>query len=151
MPRDDVIGRLLNALHTGDDLALTSLLDNNARMIIDTNDDTGGVVTGRLPCASRLHDLQKSFPDATFVAVQVNGEPGLALRSPDGFDSAVVSVAHKRGGLITALWLFAAPQKLEFWNRQRRSRGRNSLWPVTDGRAVWSELEQDAEPPSPFE
>ena len=151
MRRDDVIARLLNALHTGDELALASLLDENARMIIDTNDSTGGVVSGRLPCASRLHRLQRSFPDAAFVAVQVNGEPGLALRSPDGFDFAVVGVAQKSDGLISRLWLSAAPQKLEFWNRQRRSRGRNSMWPVTDGRAVWSELEQDAEPPSPFE
>jgi hypothetical protein len=121
VPRDDVVACLLDALLSGDDTALTRLLALDARMVVDTGDASGGVLRGRVECAQRLLALAALFPAASFVTVQVNATPGLALRMPSGVDVGVLSVTSDPVGLIDRLWLSASPHKLTFWNGQRQT------------------------------
>ncbi|MCP2032577.1 hypothetical protein L1277_002687 [Okibacterium sp. HSC-33S16] len=119
MSRDDVIARLLNALNTGDDLALAAVFKNSVRMVLDTGDETGGVIHGRSLCAARLQSFRHAYDGAFFVEVSVNGAPGLALRLCDGWDVGVLTAGYSLTGQIDRLWLSAAPRKLLPWNRQR--------------------------------
>jgi hypothetical protein len=119
VPHDEVVARLLDALHSGDDTALTRLLARDARMVVDTGDASGGVLSGRIHCARRLLALPASFPAAAFVVVDVNATLGLALRIPTGLDVAVLSLTSDTDGLINRVWVSAAPHKLAFWNGQR--------------------------------
>lgn len=120
MPPEDVVDRLLSALTTGDDHALMSLLAPDVRMVSDTGDATGGVSRGRMACSRRCLALKTWFQDAAFVTVDVNGGPGLALRSVASVDVAVLAVAVGDSGLVDRVWLTAAPEKLIFWNAQHR-------------------------------
>ncbi len=119
MPHDDVIARLRHALNTGDDLALMVLLDSSVRMLVDTGDDSGGVMRGRPACTARLRAIREAHDSATFVEVSVNGAAGLALREHDGRDAAVLAIGSSANGEVDRLWLSASPHKLLFWNRQR--------------------------------
>ena len=111
----------------GDDLALASLLKPDARMVVDTGDDSGSEVRGRGRVAAALRALLARHPDATLEAAHVNGGPALALRRPGAEVIGVLGIEVEAGaragvtggptGAITRLWLSTSPRKLSHWNR----------------------------------
>ena len=144
MRRDDPAARLLVALEGHDDVALASVLNPDARMVVDAGDESGGEVRGRARVIRALSERLSTHPDASLEAVHVNGGPGLALRRRDGEVIGVLclevgevdevggvgeagkvgevgEVGDVRAGAprVEALWLTTAPGKLAHWNRRR--------------------------------
>lgn len=117
MQRDDVVARLLRGLGGGDDLTLANVLHPRARMLLDTGDRDGGEIHGRPVVIRGLRALVARHPDAAPEVVRVNGSTGLALRRGDGAVVAVVCLDLDAGGVVTTLWVTAAPTKLGHWNR----------------------------------
>jgi hypothetical protein len=117
--RDDPAARLLVALERRDDLALASVLNLDARMVVDSGDESGGEVRGRMRVARVLTGLPTTHPDASFEVVHVNGRPGLALRRRNGEVVGVLALQPVPCGTIRELWLSTAPGKLAHWNRRR--------------------------------
>ena len=123
MLRDDLAARLLFALERRDDLALASVLKPDVSMVVDTGDHTGGELRGRAAVTCALTDLRTRHPDASLLAMHVNGGPGLALRRSNGWVAGVLAIGSDldldRSGTIDRLWLSTAPGKLAHWNRRR--------------------------------
>jgi len=117
--RDDPAARLLVALEGHDDVALASVLNPDARMVVDTGDESGGEVRGRARVARALTGLPALHPDASFEVVHVNGRPGLALRRGDGEVVGVLALDLGPDDTIRRLWLSTAQGKLAHWNRRR--------------------------------
>jgi hypothetical protein len=130
--RDGSAARLLSALEQRDDVALASVLHPGVRLVIDSGDATGGRFRGRARVARALRDRLTRQADASLEAVDVNGVPGLALRSRGGLVLGVLSIgvpgaaepgrvaggnADGPGARIDELWLSTAPAKLAHWNR----------------------------------
>ncbi|MCD5348140.1 hypothetical protein [Agromyces sp. S2-1-8] len=114
MPPREPAARLLAALRTGDDVALTACLHRDVRLVIDTGDETGGELVGRGSVVRALVERLTNGVDASLEASQVNGCPGLVLRQVDG---EVIGVLGVDGGdAIDGLWLSTAPSKLAHWN-----------------------------------
>ncbi|MDF0514256.1 hypothetical protein PX701_11545 [Agromyces sp. H3Y2-19a] len=112
-PREPAV-RLLAALRTGDDVALTACLHRDVRLVVDTGDETGGELVGRGGVVRALVERLTNGVDASLEASQVNGCPGLVLRQVDG---EVIGVLGVDGGdAIDGLWLSTAPSKLAHWN-----------------------------------
>ena len=108
-------GHLL--LNKPDDLTLAGVLHPRSRMLLDTGDRDGGEIHGRAGVIRGLRALGARHPDAAAEAVPVNGSTGLALRRGDGVVVAVVCVDLDAAGVVTTLWVTAAPSKLGHWNR----------------------------------
>jgi hypothetical protein len=117
VPSHDPAARLLVALDPWDDLALASLLSTEARMVVDTGDDTGGELRGRARVMRALRERLATHPDASLHSVHVNGRTGLALYGVDGEVLGVLSIDGT--DTIETLWLSTAPGKLAQWNRRR--------------------------------
>ena len=117
MSRDDLAARLLVALERCDDLALTSALNPDARMVVDAGDETGGELEGRARVIRALKELITRHPDAALETVHANGRPALALRRPSG--DVVGVLAIDADAAIDSLWLTTAHAKLAHWNRRR--------------------------------
>jgi len=98
---------------------LASVLSPDARMLVDAGDETGGELRGRARVSSELRARLARHPDASFVSVHVNGEPGLALRRRDGEVIGVLGLAVDSGDVIERLWLTTSSAKLSHWNRPR--------------------------------
>jgi RNA polymerase sigma-70 factor (ECF subfamily) len=93
------------------------LLSRRIRLTIDSGGAASlpaGVVTGHAPAAAALHDLLAGFTDPQPSAAEVNGAPGIVLRS--GGRVAAVLAVHPRRGRITDLWVVANPDKLRHWD-----------------------------------
>jgi hypothetical protein len=116
--RDELAARLLVALERGDEVALATLLDRDAVMLIDTGDPAGGSVRGRARVARALRAAVAGHPDAALELVSVNHGPGLALRLRDRTVVGVLVIDLGTDGTIGELWLCAAPGKLANWNRE---------------------------------
>jgi RNA polymerase sigma-70 factor (ECF subfamily) len=98
------------------DAGIDGLLARRVRLTIDAGGAASlpaGVVTGRLPAADALRDLFGRFTDPQPAAVEVNGAPGIVVRSC-GRAVAVIAV-HPRGRQISELWVIANPDKLRHW------------------------------------
>lgn len=125
MQRDDLAARLVVALERRDDLALASILNLDARMVVDSGDHAGVELRGLARVTRALEDLLMRHPDASLLTVHVNGGPGLALRRRDGWVVGVLGIDVGTGGgagvsdSIDRLWLSTAPGKLAHWNRRR--------------------------------
>lgn len=125
MQRDDPAARLVVALERCDDLAMASILDPHARMVVDSGDRAGGELRGRARVMRALKDLLMRHPDASLQVVHVNGGPGLALRRRNGWVVGVLGIDvgsgadGMAGDSIDRLWLSTAPGKLAHWNRPR--------------------------------
>ena len=119
MRRDDPAARLLAALGGRDDLALASVLNPDARLVVDAGDESGEEVRGRARVARSLFGLTTRHPDASFEVVHVNGCPGLALRRRTGEVVGVLALDLAPDDTIRELWLSSAPGKLVHWNRRR--------------------------------
>ncbi len=118
MSRERPTARLLHALERGDEVAVTALLHPSAYLVVDAGDRTGGQARGRARVARVLVERLTGHPDASLETVDVNGEPGLALRRADGAVTAVLGLAADARGRATGLWLSTAPAKLTHWNRR---------------------------------
>ncbi|MGH3705014.1 MAG: hypothetical protein ACRDT9_10325 [Agromyces sp.] len=117
MPPYDLATRLRVALDRDDELALAGALHRDASLIVDSGDEAGGERHGRRSVIRELHGQQARHPDASWFAVHVNGQAGLALRRPTG---EVLGVLGFDGTtVIVSLWLCTSPLKLAGWNRRR--------------------------------
>jgi hypothetical protein len=121
--RDEPAARLLVALERRDDLALASVLNPDARMVVDSGDESGGEVRGRARVARSLAGLPTTHPDASFEVVHVNGRAGLALRRRSGEVIGVLAFDLGPDDAIRELWLSTARGKLAHWNRRRPDAG----------------------------
>jgi hypothetical protein len=117
VPRETAARLLLVALEPGDDIALAALLHPAVRLVVDSGDRSGGEARGRSRVTAALRERLTGHPDASLEAVDVNGDPGLALRRVDSRVDAVLAIGVGAGGRITELWLSTAPTKLTHWNR----------------------------------
>jgi RNA polymerase sigma-70 factor (ECF subfamily) len=98
------------------DGALETLLSRRARLTIDSGGAASfpaGVVTGRAPAAAALRELLGRFADPQPAAAEVNGAPGIVVRS--GGRVVAVLAVHARRGRIAELWVVASPDKLRHW------------------------------------
>lgn len=118
MQRDEIAARLLTALERGDEVALASVLNPDAFLVVDTGDETGKSVRGRVRVARALRAVVAEHPDAALEVVHVNNGSGLALRCDDGAVVGVLVIDIGPDGTIGELWLSAAPGKLAHWNRR---------------------------------
>jgi hypothetical protein len=117
VPQHDLVARLLLAWESNDEIALASLLQREVRLVVDSGDETGGELHGRVRVIRALGAQLTRFPDVSLLVVHVNGRPGVALRRPCG---EVVGVLGLDGSSpIDTLWLSTSPQKLAHWNRRR--------------------------------
>lgn len=119
MPRESPAGPLLLALERRDDVALAALLHPAVHLIVDSGDRSGGEVRGRARVTATLRERLTGHPDISLEAVDVNGDPGLALRRRDREVTGVLAIATDPRGRITELWLSTARDKLAHWNRRR--------------------------------
>jgi hypothetical protein len=115
--RDVPARRLLRALEQRDDVLLASVLHVGARLVVDSGDPTGGAFRGRAPVARALRARLTGRVDASLEVVDVNGAPGVALRTHAGAVIGVLGLDPDRHGRITHLWLSTSPSKLAHWNR----------------------------------
>ena len=118
MQRDDIAARLLLALDRRDDLVLASLLNPDARLVIDTGDHSGRELHGRARVADALRELPAQHPDAALMTARVNGGQGLALRQRDEGVIGVLAIDLDPSGSIAELWLTTAADKLAHWNHR---------------------------------
>lgn len=96
---------------------LENVLSRGARLTIDSGGEASlpaGVVTGRAPAAAALRDLLARFADPQASAAEVNGAPGVVIRS-EGRVVAVLAL-RARGRRIAQLWVVANPGKLAHWD-----------------------------------
>jgi hypothetical protein len=113
----DLADRLRAALDHGDELALAGALYRDVSMIVDSGDEAGGELHGRVRVIRALHDQLALHPDASLYTVHVNGQAGLALRRLNGEVVGLLSVDGTTA--IARLWLSTSPLKLASWNRRR--------------------------------
>jgi hypothetical protein len=118
VPQRDLAARLLAAVDPWNEVALTSVLNPDVRMVVDSADDeTGGEASGRAKVIRVLHARLSEAPDAAIRPAHVNGTPGLVLRRPDDVVVGVLAIDGSES--IEAIWLSTAPMKLAPWNRRR--------------------------------
>ena len=89
-------------------------MSRDASMTVDSGDEAGGKLHGRVRVIRELHDQLARYPDASFLTAHVNGRAGLALRRSTGEVVAVLSVDGATS--IERLWLCTSPRKLASWN-----------------------------------
>lgn len=123
MQRDDVASRLVAALERDDELALASLLNSEVRLFVDTGDESGGELRGRVRVIRTLSTRLARHPDASLLTVHLNGGPGLALRRRGGEVVGVLGIGTGIDGSIVELWLSTATPKLAHWNGRRPDAG----------------------------
>jgi hypothetical protein len=117
VPPYDLAARLRAALDHGDELALAGALHHDASMVVDSGDEGGGEMRGRVRVIRELRSHQLRHPDAAWFTVHVNGQAGLALRRLNGEVVGVLSIDGTTA--IARLWLCSSPLKLAGWNRRR--------------------------------
>jgi len=113
--RRDPVDRLLAALQSGDDLALSGCLHRDVRLVVDAGDETGCELRGRADVVRELRERLTTRPDASLLASHVNGKPGMVLCGDDHVVVGALAVDAEASG-IHALWLSVAPGKLAHWN-----------------------------------
>ena len=134
----DLATRLRAALDRGDELALASALHRDAFMVVDSGDEAGGELRGRGSVIRGLHDQSALHSDASWFAVHVNGQAGLALRRLNGEVVGVLGIDGSAA--IVSLWLCTSSLKLATWNRRDPTSIDVFRKPVTDPVAPRSEL-----------
>lgn len=117
MSQHDLAARLLVAWENWDEVALSSVLHRDVALIIDTGDETGGELCGRVRVIRALDSQLTRYADVSLRAVHVSGRSGIALRREGGEVVGVLSLDGAES--IDALWLSTAPAKLAHWNRRR--------------------------------
>jgi hypothetical protein len=117
VPQYDLAARLRAALDHGDELALAGALNRDVTMIVDSGDEAGGELRGRVRVIRALRNQLARHADASLYTVHVNGQAGLALRRLNGEVVGVLSVDG--AAAIERLWLCTSPVKLASWNRRR--------------------------------
>lgn len=97
--------------------AIERVLHRGVRLTIDSGGAASlpaGIVTGRAGSAELLGDLLGRFDDPQDERTEVNGSPGILIRSRGRVVAVIVASARRR--LITELWVIANPEKLQHWN-----------------------------------
>lgn len=91
-------------------------MSRDTSMTVDSGDEAGGKLHGRIRVIRELHDQLARHPDASFLTAHVNGRTGLALRRSNGEIVAVLSVDGTSS--IERLWLCTSARKLASWNHR---------------------------------
>ncbi len=117
MPPYDLAARLLIAWERRDEVALSSVLHRDVVLIVDSGDETGGELCGRVRVVRALGAQLARYADVSLQPVHVSGRSGIALRRDGGEVVGVLSLDGAES--IGALWLSTAPAKLAHWNRRR--------------------------------
>lgn len=96
---------------------IDDVLDRRVRLTVDSGGAASlpsGIVTGRVPVRNALRDLLARFAEPQSSAAEVNGAPGVVIRSR----GRVVAVlgARPRRGRIGELWAVVNPDKLGHWD-----------------------------------
>lgn len=108
---------LRRAWAESDALQVTAALTTRAVLTLDSGGalpELEGTVTGRTGIADALIRLRDMHRDLRLESAEVNGGPGIVLRS-GGRVVGVVCTAV-RGPLVDQLWAVVNPDKLTHWN-----------------------------------
>jgi RNA polymerase sigma-70 factor, ECF subfamily len=108
---------LRHAWEQRDTEQLTAAVTRRATLTMDSGCETpglSGVVTGRADVGAALLRLTDTYHPASVEPAEVNGGPGILLRS--GARVVGVIAVAIRGGRVDQLWAVLNPDKLTHWN-----------------------------------
>ncbi|MHA7985338.1 sigma-70 family RNA polymerase sigma factor family protein [Rathayibacter sp. CAU 1779] len=116
-PRRSPVAELLAAWESGDLAGLIEVMHPRATLTIDGGGTIPEVLptTGALAAASALIAVRDELPGCTLAIGEVNGTPGIVIRSHDRVVGIVAVSAH--GARVKSLWAVLNQAKLTHWNR----------------------------------
>lgn len=114
--RESPILRLRSALEVSDRDGVQRVLARRVRLLHDSGDASGGAVLGRAAVADALVQLRARHSGGDVLLAEVNGEPGMIVRS-DGAVLGVLSFAASRRS-VHMIWATTSAEKLARWQHR---------------------------------